>query len=306
MLVADVSVQFQVGFQPDLRAILRPMQRGRHDPTLQFAADGVWRTTDTPDGPVTQNLSAAADVVSTRCWGPGAQWMVSRTPDLVGAADDSASSFEPLPGPVADGWRAVRRTWRVPRGHNVWESAVAAVLEQKVTGLEAKRAWAALAKGYGATPPGPAPAGMRVFPAPAAVRMIPSWVWRRNAVDRSRSDAIMRLASVPHVLRRLPEESPAEARRLLTSIRGIGDWTYAEIAQRALGDADAVSVGDFHVAKDIVYAMTGEFDGTDEQLLQILTPYAGHRFRAVRMFELAGARQPRRGPRFAVPAHRYG
>lgn len=301
-----VSDRFRVAFHPDLTAILRPMQRGRHDPTLRFTPDGVWRTTDTPEGPVTQNLTATQDLVTTRCWGPGAEWLTARTPDLVGAGDDTAGSFQPEAGPVADGWRRLVPRWRVPRGHNVWESAVAAVLEQKVTGLEAKRAWAALARTYGTPPPGPAPEGMRVFPAPAAVRLIPSWVWRRNAVDRSRSDTIMRLASVPHVLTRLPDQTPAEARRMLTSIRGVGDWTYAEIAQRALGDADAVSVGDFHLAKDIVYTVTGQFDGTDEQLLQVLAPYSGHRYRAVRVFEMAGARQPRRGPRFAVPAHRYG
>lgn len=302
----EVSHRFRVDFRPDLGTILRPMQRGRHDPTLRFGPDGVWRTTSTPDGSVTQHLTVAKDQVTSRCWGPGAEWMIARTPDLVGAGDHTATAFDPLPGAVADGWRRLAQRWRVPRGHNVWESAVAAVLEQKVTGLEAKRAWAALARGYGDAAPGPAPAGMRVFPSPAVVRLIPSWVWRRNAVDRSRSDTIMRLAGVPHVLTRLPDVPPAEARRLLTAIRGIGDWTYAEIAQRALGDADAVSVGDFHLAKDIVYSVTGEFDGTDDQLLQVLAPYEGHRYRAVRVFEMAGAQQPRRGPRFAIPAHRYG
>lgn len=304
--MAAVQTTIRLAYRPDLKLLLRPMQRGRHDPTLRFGTDGVWRAALTPEGPVTQHLTVAGDQVTTTCWGAGADWMTARTPDLVGAGDVTAVDFDPPPGPVADGWRTAGHRWRVPRGHNVWESAVAAVLEQKVTGLEAKRAWAALARDYGSPAPGPAPNGMQVFPDPAAVRKVPSWVWRRNAVDRARSDAIMRLASIPHVLWRLPSETPAEARRMLTSIRGIGEWTYAEVAQRALGDADAVSVGDFHLAKDIVFSVTGEYDGTDEQLLALLAPYVGHRYRAVRMFEMAGARQPRRGPRFAIPAHRYG
>ncbi len=304
--VQAIESAVHVGFRPDLAAILRPMQRGRHDPTLRFDPDGLWRATDTPAGPVTQRLVSSDESVLSTCWGPGADWMSAHTGDLVGAGDSTARSFDPQPGWIADQWRVRRGTWRVPKGHNVWESAVAAVLEQKVTGLEAKRAWSALAREFGQPAPGPAPAGMMVFPGPDVVRRVPSWTWRRNAVDRSRSDTIMRLASVRHVLRRLPGETPAEARRLLTAIRGVGPWTYAEIAQRALGDPDAVSVGDFHLAADVVFSFTGMFGGSDDQMLELLAPYAGHRYRAVRMLELAGTKRPRRGPRFAVPTHRYG
>ena len=248
--------------------------------------------------------------VESICWGPGASWLDRRTPDLLGAADVSAADFSAADldpgGALARQWRIHGSRWRVPKGHNVWESAVAAVLEQKVTGLEAKRAWGRLAVEHGTPAPGPAHSFLQVFPDPRAVRLIPSWIWRRNAVDRARSDTIMRLAHVPHILQRLPRVPPSEARRTLTAIPGIGDWTYAEVAQRALGDADAVSVGDFHLAKDIVHFHTGAFDGTDAQMLEILKPFVGHRYRWVRMFELTGYHQPRRGPRFAVPAHRYG
>lgn len=319
-----------VDYRPQLGAILRPMQRGSSDPTMRFVDGAVWRTSATPDGPATQQVtllpSASAPprldsaTVRSRCWGPGAGWLTERLPDLIGAHDDP-SGFAAATGSAGDHpdtesaavvtamrtWHARKgRGWRVPRGHNVWESAVAAVLEQKVTGLEAKRAWAGLARMHGIPAPGPAPASMRVFPLPDAIRRVPTWTWRRLGVDRSRSDTIMRLAQVPHVLRRLPDLDPAEARRRLTSIAGVGLWTYAEIAQRALGDADAVSVGDFHLAGDVVYALTGRMDGDDDAMLRVLAPFAGHRYRAVRMIELAGIHKPRRGPRMAIPAHRYG
>lgn len=295
----------ELSFSPDLRLILGPMQRGRYDPTLQFRSDGVWRTALTPDGPATQHLTARGSSVESASWGPGAQWVTERVGDLVGAGDTTADQFQPGTA-LADQWRRYRSRWRLPKGHNVWESAVAAVLEQKVTGLEAMRAWRALAREFGAPAPGPADSFLRVFPDPRTVRTIPSWTWRGNAVDRARSDTIMRLARIPHVLDRLPQVSTGEARRLLTAVPGVGDWTYAEIAQRALGDPDAVSVGDFHLAKDVVHFHTGEFDGSDEQMLELLAPYAGHRYRWVRMFELTGYHRPRRGPRFAIPAHRYG
>lgn len=304
--VAAVESHVSPGFTPDLNAILRPMLRGRTDPTLRLDGTVAWRTAVTPDGPVTQRLVVADARVASSCWGPGAEWMATRTPDLIGANDHGWATFDPAPGLVADHWRRHRNSWRVPRAHNVWESAVAAVLEQKVTGLEAKRAWHALAREFGEPAPGPAPEGLRVLPDPQTVRRVPSWWWRRNAVDRTRSDTIMRLAAIPHVLWRLPHEASSEARRLLTCVRGVGDWTYAEVAQRALGDPDAVSVGDFHLAADLVYALTGSFAGDDEQMLALLQPYTVNRYRAVRMLELSRVTRPRRGPRFAVPAHRYG
>ena len=80
-------------------------------------------------------------------------------------------------------------------------------------------------------------------------------------------------------------------------------WTSAEVRQRAHGDADAVSFGDYHVAKDICWWLTGE-RGDDARMAELLEPYAGHRYRVQRLMELAGAGAPRRGPRMAVPQHR--
>jgi len=249
--------------------------------------------------------------------------MSHRTEDLLGLNDD-ATAFERLsavaarltaepPGDspvgvpeIIDLWRLHGASWRVPKAHNVWESVVAAVLEQKVTGLEARRAWIALAQRYGRLPPGPAPDGLRLLPGPLELRQVPSWWWRSWAVDRPRSDTLMRLSHLGHVLYRLPNDTASDARRKLTSIAGIGDWTYAEVAQRALGDPDAVSFGDFHLAGQVVFALTGEFGGTDEQMGHLLEPFTGQRYRVVRMIELAGVRAPRRGPRMDIPPHRYG
>jgi 3-methyladenine DNA glycosylase/8-oxoguanine DNA glycosylase len=70
------------------------------------------------------------------------------------------------------------------------------------------------------------------------------------------------------------------------------------VGQRALGDADAVSVGDFHLAGLVGWALVGE-KVDDDGMLELLAPYQGHRYRAVRMIELSGLHPPRRGPRYA-------
>ncbi|MFZ0323170.1 MAG: DNA-3-methyladenine glycosylase 2 family protein, partial [Actinomycetes bacterium] len=84
--------------------------------------------------------------------------------------------------------------------------------------------------------------------------------------------------------------------------------TSAEVRQRAFGDPDTVSVGDFHLARTICWALEGDLRGRgdDARMLELLEPYRGHRYRVQRLLELAGVNAPRRGPRYSPPAHRPG
>jgi 3-methyladenine DNA glycosylase/8-oxoguanine DNA glycosylase len=96
---------------------------------------------------------------------------------------------------------------------------------------------------------------------------------------------------------------PAEADRRLQAVPGIGPWTSAEIRQRACGDADAVSVGDYHLPAVVGWALAGRVTD-DAGMLELLAPYAGHRHRVTRLVELSGLRPPRRGPRLAPRDYR--
>jgi 3-methyladenine DNA glycosylase/8-oxoguanine DNA glycosylase len=93
--------------------------------------------------------------------------------------------------------------------------------------------------------------------------------------------------------------SPGDARQRLTALPGIGPWTAAEVSLVALGDADAVSVGDYHLPSLVAFALAGEARADDERMLEILEPYRGQRGRVVRLLEASGIGPPRRGPRMA-------
>ena len=67
----------------------------------------------------------------------------------------------------------------------------------------------------------------------------------------------------------------------------------------ALGDADAVPVGDVHFPSDVTYVLTGTAVDDEEAMLEALEPFAGHRGRVIRLIQAAGLRAPRRGPRYA-------
>ncbi|MDQ1531086.1 MAG: hypothetical protein QOE37_1191, partial [Microbacteriaceae bacterium] len=89
----------------------------------------------------------------------------------------------------------------------------------------------------------------------------------------------------------------------LRAVPGVGLWTYAEVAQRALGDADAVSVGDYHLAAAVGWALVGR-PVDDDGMLELLEPWRGHRQRVVRLIYRSGVRTPRRGPRITIEDHR--
>lgn len=288
----------------DLRRTLAPLRRGFRDPALQVGADGVvWRATLLRSGPATLRLEhRRAGEVEVRAWGDGAAEAVATAPALLGALDDT-SDFVPGPGPVREALRRSRGL-RLPRTGRVLEALVPAILEQRVITRTAHDAWAWLLRHHGAPAPGPAPAGMRVPPTAAAWAAVPTWDFHRAGVDPGRARTVVAAARLARRLEQVCDLPAADGLARLQVVPGVGPWTAAETAQRALGDPDAVSVGDYHLPAQIGWALAGT-RVDDAGMLELLEPYRPHRQRAVRHLLAAGAaRPPRRGPRLAVEDHR--
>jgi 3-methyladenine DNA glycosylase/8-oxoguanine DNA glycosylase len=286
-----------------LGAVLSPFRRGGGDPTSRRDDGGWWFGWRTPDGPVTLRLTmlASTSEVSATAWGSGAAWSLERVPDLLGECDDPAG-FVPLHPPVADAWR-VFPGWRVPRSGLVVQALVASIIEQKVTGKEAFAGYRRLVRRFGEPAPGPGEdLGLVVPPDPRGWAAIPSWEWLAAGVDPGRSRTVVRAVGHAGRLEECADLPPEQARARLTALPGVGRWTWAEVAQRALGLPDEVSFGDYHVAKDIGWALTGT-PVDDDDLAELLAPYAGHRYRVQRLLELGGHRRPRRGARMTLPTH---
>ena len=286
----------------DVRLTLGPLSRGRNDPTHKMSADGsLWRTTLTPQGPATYRVAQRQGEVHAEAWGDGAEWVIAGIPTLLGE-DDDWSGFEPRHPLLVESHRR-HPGLRIPRTRRVMEQLVPAVLEQKVTGKEARQAFAVLVRRFGAPAPGPAPAGMLVPPSPDTWRRVPSWEWHRAGVDPKRMRTVMEACRVASRLEGAVDLAPADALRRLRAVHGIGEWTAAEVAQRALGDGDTVSVGDYHLSQFVGWALLGR-PVDDAGMLEVLEPWRPHRQRVVRLIEVSGASKPRFGPRLTVQDHR--
>lgn len=280
----------------DVRATLAVHGRGPYDPAHQVTSDGaVWRTCRTPDGPATVRVGARDGDIEATAWGAGGPWLIDALPDWLGAADDPAA-FRPQHRVLE---HAVRRHAGLRIGHLglVMEALVPAILEQKVTTIEASRSWQALMRSHGVPAPGPVPDGMRVIPAPDELRMIPSWEWHRAGVGPERSRTIVCAARVARRLEEAAAMPSAEAAARLQTVPRIGPWTAAEVIQRVHGDPDMVSVGDAGLPGLVAYNLAGERTADDARMLELLEPYRGQRYRACLFLVRFGHAPPRRAPR---------
>jgi 3-methyladenine DNA glycosylase/8-oxoguanine DNA glycosylase len=279
---------------------LFPLRRGPGDPCFKVGEDGaIWRTSLLLSGSVTARLRRAAfNAVDCTAWGSGAEEFLDALPAMLGAHDDP-SGFAPVDPIVAEAHRRVPHL-RLGRTDQVLEALIPAVIEQRVPGKDAFRAWRLLVTKYGTTAPGPAPQRMRVPPSAEVWRRVPSWEFHRANVDPGRARTIVGCAQRAASLERLASWPADKARDALMSLPGVGVWTAAETAQRAFGDPDALSVGDYHISKMIGWTLLGR-PIDDAEMVELLEPMRPHRQRVVRLLAASGlAYEPRRGARLAV------
>ena len=272
-------------------------------------------------GPVTARITKSApETVECEAWGDGAAGdgaaeFVDAAPGMLGA-DDDVTGFAPEEPTIAAAYRKAAHL-RLGRTGRVLEALIPAVVDavrrrsvvrllvqarparQRVAGADAFRSWRLLVTRYGAPAPGPRRPGCgcrRRRRCGGASRRGSSTA--PTSTPPSAHDR--RLAPRPSSLERLTQRAPESARVALTSLPGVGVWTAAETAQRAFGDADALSIGDYHLATVIGRTLVGH-PIDDAQMVALLEPLRPHRYRAVRLLEVSGlASYARFGPRQAI------
>ena len=156
------------------------------------------------------------------------------------AVDEALAADRRLAPSVAD---APGR--RVPRTVDGDEFAVRAVLGQQVSTAAARTAAAGLVAAHGERLEAPSGALTHLFPASGAL------AGARPALpaSRARTLALVVDALVDGRLDLGPGSDRDRARRTLADVAGVGPWTVEMVAMRALGDPDALPVGDLGVRR---------------------------------------------------------
>ena len=291
----DVVVHHHLGYDPVAANMLQRV--GGKGPLGTVVHDGAatWRVVRTPDGPGTVRMMPTAEGADVRAWGPGAELAAASVPDLLGIRDDPTALVAEH-AVIREAQRR-RRFDRMTRTNTVWEHLIPTILGQKVPTAAAERSWRGILRRWGTPAPGPGPDRLILAPEPDLVAGLAYHEFHRFDVERKRAQIIIRAAQRANRLEEAVDMEPNDARRRLEALPGIGPWTSSIVTQMALGDPDAVIVGDYNLPSMVTWALAGERHGTDERMLELLEPYRGQRARAQGLIKFSGVRRERRGPR---------
>lgn len=281
-----------------LAATLGPLRHGLGDRTISLSPAEAWLAFRTAGGAATlrigvRNATPAAATLDVQAWGPGAGHALDTVDDLVGQHDEPMRLV--ARHPVVRELQRRHAGLRLPRTRRVFDALVASVFEQKVTGTEAFRAYAALLRATGERAPGPG--GLLLHPRPETLAAMPYHAFHPLGLERRRAEVIRHAAR--HARWLDAAETRDEAARRLASLDGVGRWTVAEVLRPAFGDPDAISLGDYHLPNSVAWALAGEPRADDARMLELLEPYHGQRGRVQRLLEVGRVTAPRFGPRTA-------
>ena len=305
----------------DVGATLAWYRRGFGDPTTLLGRTGrgtasvgtFVRGAFTPAGPATISIRWRGLIdddpelpgLDVEVWGPGGAWLEARVPAMVGLHDPGAPDLLHAPDPAVAAAARARRFQRIGATGDLYHALLPTILEQRITSGEAKQQWKRLCLELGEPAPGPFE-GLLLPPAPAVLATQPTWWFHPLGIERKRATPLTLVARHASKLWAWAELPPADAAGRLRLLRGIGEWTIGSVLGPALGDPDAVPVGDYHIKHIVGYALEGTARSTDERMLELLEPYAGQRGRVVRLLKQSGHGAPKFGPRQRIlPMHAW-
>jgi 3-methyladenine DNA glycosylase/8-oxoguanine DNA glycosylase len=277
-----------------VRATLAEFRVGSSDPTTRLGPSSFCRATLTPDGPGTVLIRWGPHGLDACAWGPGSGWLVQRVDAITGAFDCP----QPLPSlhPVVTAAEHRHPDVRFGASGTLYHELLPIILAQRITGGEATHQWHRLVRTFGTPAPGPLP-GMLVPPSPQQLAGTPAWRLHPLGIEAKRANALRTVARHADRLWEWAEQPAGTCARNLALLPGIGEWTVGCAVGLALGCADSIAVGDFHLKNVVVHALTGRPRGTDDEMVALLEPYRPQRRRVTRLLQLDGHSAPKFGPR---------
>ena len=282
----------------DLRRTLRLQEMWGATTWCKADDRSGWYAMRTSQGPGTVHIVHARDHLVCEAWGPGAEPMLDLVPRLCGLDNVGVEDIEARHPRVRE-LQKRQRGYRVGSSGDLYPRLVSTALAQKVTGPNGKGALRGIAWRYGEPAPGPRE-DLRLLPTPQALRRIPTFELVPLNIEQHRADLIQRIAWRARALQRAADMDPLEGRAHLEKLRGIGPWTSGVAMGGALGDPDAVPIGDIHLPNYISWNLAGEPRADDDRMMELLEPYAGVRGLVARMVKGGGNGPPRYGPRMDV------
>ncbi len=277
-----------------LRNTLRILQMGRYDPSLALTSNALALAVQTPQGSATLEAEQVGANVHARIWGEGGEWLEERLPALLGLRDKPH-----LFTPRAHVLRELQQRFpgvHLPRLPLITTRIMQVVLLQLVSWKDGLHAYTNLTKALGEPAPGPHP-DLILPPTAQRIARTPVHELCAHGMLERQAKTLHALAHRHTRIERAASEGHIAFAKTLLTVPGVGPWTIEYSMGSALGVADAVLIGDYHLPHCIAWTFAGEPRADDTRMLELLEPYAGHRFRVIRLLWLGGKTAPRRAPK---------
>lgn len=289
-----IERRFPVDAPFDLTATIRALGVGDRDRWGRW-----WWVVAGDEGASTVALERVDVGVVAAAWGHRADDLIAKVPELLGLEDRPRVDFRGTP---AARFMARSEGLRLGATKDVHGALVRSILGQVVTTAEAAASLRSIRHRWGETAPGPR-SDLRSIPVPSTIAELGYDDLHGCGIERRRAEILIEVSRRAHRLGEIVDMTPVEARRRLRSVRGVGAWTAELVVGSALGDADAVPVGDYHLPNTVVHALANEPRGDDARMLELLEPYRPERRRVIVAILQSGVRAPQYGHRTPVRRH---
>ncbi len=264
---------------------------GHADPSVRIVESCLAMASQTADGPA---WTLAHPDGELSFGGRGADAVRERRADPAGTRDafTTITAHHPIVAALARDFGDVR----IGSSADVYKAALTATLGQRITAAEAVAQWGRLCRSLGT--PIDTPVGTLMAPPdPVTLSRLVPYQLHTFGIEEARARTIIGIARVFARPGAHQTDGEAAVRRLVSDVPRFGPWTTALVRCEALGDPDAVAVGDFHLKNVVAHALNGRARGTDDEMLDALRPYAGQRGRILMWLGLAGVVAPKFAPR---------
>ncbi len=301
----DGGIDVCIDHSIDIAATLGWYRHGGGDPTTWLDVIGrgprssgrFVRATHTPDGPGTLSIEwTTLGEIDVQTFGPGADWLAAQAPRMLGVDDSTDHGLEQADLPIIAAAARSGRHVRLGASGNLYHELLPTIIEQRITIVEAHDQWRRLCFALGEPAPGPF-TRLLLPPPPAVLMHQPSWWFHPFGIERKRAEPLIDVARHASKFWNWSTLGPVDAAEKLRLLRGVGQWTVGSVLGPALGDPDAVAVGDYHLKNMVAFNLAGEARATDERMLELLAPFTGQRGRVVRLLARHGAPPPKFGPK---------
>src|SRR3546814_3388354 len=109
--------------------------------------------------------------------------------------------------------------------------------------------------------PAPCPPGRLRPPGPERLAEMPTWWFHERGVERGRARTMVAVCRNARRLAEVVDLPLPQAYERMRAIPGLGPWTVNGAARVALGDPDAIVVGDYWINHTVCSFFTGRARG---------------------------------------------